>query len=196
MRLLLIRHAATAPMKDILCGRKPGIHLSAEGQEQARTLGRSLAQISDLEAVYASPLERAAETARAVAEPHSKEVVEEQALNELDFGRWEGRPFSELKDGLWEQYNRLRSTTEAPGGESLIAVQARTWRAVSMWMGQHTGAVAAITHGDVIRALLLLLLGMPADYIFRLEISPASLTTVSVWPGCAPVVHGVNRTFV
>lgn len=194
MRLLLIRHAITDEMNEMLCGRKPGIHLNAEGQQQARTLGRKLRQICDFEAVYASPLERAAETATAVAAPHGLEVETDSGLNELNFGEWTGRPIADLKNDHWAAYNRFRSTTEAPGGESLLDVQARAWASVSRCMHAHQKTIAAVTHGDVIRALLLLLLGMPADFIFRLEIAPASVTTVSVWPGHAPIVHQINQT--
>lgn len=195
MLLLLIRHGATDEMKRMLCGRLPGIHLNVEGQQQARTLGRKLKQICDVEALYSSPLERATETAAEVAAPQNIAVSTDDQLTEVDYGQWTGQTFDNMLGEDWKAYNRIRSLAATPGGESLLDVQTRAWRSVSAWMHQGRQTVAAVTHGDVIRALLLLLLGMHTDFISRIEIAPASLSTVSVWPGRAPVMHALNQTY-
>lgn len=197
IRILLVRHGATDPMRDVLCGRMPGVHLNAQGQQQAQDLGRNLASIRDLQAVYASPLERAQETAERIACAHNLTVKTEEAFVEVDFGEWTGCRFDAIRDHeYWAEYNRFRSMSKTPSGESLLDVQSRAWAALfQIVKGQSDGAIAVVTHGDVIRALLLLVLGMPLDFIYRLETLPASVSTISAAPGLAPIVHSVNRTF-
>ena len=149
-----------------------------------------------MDALVSSPLERAIETARLIADPQGLDFTLDEGLNELESGSWVGKPFSELKhcDG-WQQFNRLRSLTRAPGGESLMEVQARAWKSLETIQARYPEkTVAAITHGDVIRALLLLLLGMPLDHILRLEVSPASVSEVVLSPG-EPLVRTINQSF-
>ena len=89
----------------------------------------------------------------------------------------------------------LWSLTRAPRGESLLEVQARAWKSLEDIQARHQDeTVAAITHGDVIRSLLLLLLGMPLDHILRLEVGPASVSEIALGGG-DPLVRSVNQIF-
>ncbi len=203
IRLLLIRHGDTQLLSHVLCGRMPGVHLSEKGREQARVLGRELASVSDLKAVYCSPLERTRETAAAVAEPHAIPVTLDNQLIEIDFGNWTGLPFRDIQSSddpdkaeSWNAFNRFRSMAAAPGGENMLEVQNRAWNAVTKILNTHPeGSVALVSHGDVIRSLLLYVLGMPLDHIFRIEVAPASLSQVTVGIGLAPVVHSINERY-
>ena len=183
-------------MSKRLCGRAPGIHLNAEGERQAWAVGRELREEVRLAAVYTSPLERAVETAERIASAQNLPVVVKEGLNEFDFGSWQGLTFAELHQrSEWHAYNRHRSLEGAPGGESLAEVQARAWRCVQEIMAVHGSdeTVAVVSHGDVIRALLLLVLGMPLDYVSRIEVGPASITQIE-FEGCGnPRVVCVNR---
>jgi ribonuclease H / adenosylcobalamin/alpha-ribazole phosphatase len=180
----------------VLYGRMPGVHLNEEGRTQARSTGEALKERYPMDAVVSSPLERAIETARLIADPQGLDLTLEEGLNELHSGTWVGKPFAELRHcDEWQQFNRLRSLTRAPGGESLMEVQARAWKTLETIQACHPEkTVAAITHGDVIRALLLLLLGMPLDHILRLEVTPASVSEVVLGPG-EPLVRSINQSF-
>ena len=195
-RMLLIRHGSTDLMSDRLCGRLPGIPLNAEGRSQAETLGQALRGEVRLAAVYSSPMERAVETARYVAEPQGLPIAIEAGVNELDFGDWMGLSFQDLH-GLpdWKDYNRHRALHRAPHGESLLEVQARAWKSLSTIVQNHSQEViAVVTHGDVIRAVVILFLGMSLDNILRLEISPASVTAIDLNGGGATISY-LNRVF-
>jgi broad specificity phosphatase PhoE len=199
IRILLIRHAETELLGRVLYGRMPGVHLSSAGIRQAQALGRALNQEFRIGQVISSPLERARKTAEEIAHPQDVPVAFDEDLTEIDFGSWMGKPFSELHDSPhWRRYNQLRSITSPPGGESLLDVQARAWRSLERILGhKHDSGepvAAVITHGDVIRALLLLLLGLPVDHIHRLEISPASVTEILLG-GYVPVVRSMNHIF-
>jgi broad specificity phosphatase PhoE len=181
-------------MGRVLYGRSPGVHLNERGRKEALVAGGFLKSRYRLDAIVSSPLERAIETAQFVGDVAGLAVSSEEGLNELEFGSWMGKPFSELKDcEEWQHFNRLRSITRAPGGESLIEVQQRAWRSLEGIVARHQDAtVAAVTHGDVIRCLLLLLFGMPLDHIARLEIAPASVSEIVLGEG-DPLVRSINE---
>ena len=194
-RLLIVRHGSTDLMSRVLCGRLPGIPLSEGGRQEAQALGRKLATNRNLQAIYSSPLERAQETAQAIAQPHGLPVETVEPLTEIDFGEWTGKAIADLRAAAeWSDFNHCRSMTTPPGGESLLAVQSRAWKAVESLCTTHPDAeIALVSHGDVIRGLLLFLLGMPIDNIFRIEIAPASLSVASAGQGLAPIVHSLNQ---
>jgi broad specificity phosphatase PhoE len=194
-RILLIRHGSTDLLGRVLYGRMPGVHLNDPGREQARAVGEALKSRYTIDAVVSSPLERAAETAQLIAAPQGLDITMDQNLNEVDCGSWIGKPFPELNESEnWRQFNQLRSLTRAPEGESLLEVQARAWKSLEDIQARHRDAtVAAITHGDIIRSLLILLLGMPLDHILRLEVAPASVSEILLG-GHEPLVRSINET--
>jgi broad specificity phosphatase PhoE len=185
IRILLIRHGATDLLGRVLYGRMPGVHLNSAGVEQAQALAQGLRVRYRLTGVTSSPMDRALETARPIAEAQGLEVFSDQAFTEIDFGSWMGKPFSELHDvELWKRYYRFRATTRPPGGESMMDVQSRAWDGIARILDRHPGireaSVAVVTHGDVIRALLLLVLGMSIDHIHRIEAAPASVSEILI----------------
>ena len=77
----LVRHGHVENPDRVLYGRLPGFNLSATGRAQAELLGRFFAQVP-LAAVLASPLERAQQTAAAIAAPHDLPVETDERLIE------------------------------------------------------------------------------------------------------------------
>src|SRR3954449_12929972 len=88
--ILLVRHGQTPTTGKLLPGRAPGLHLSEEGQAQARAVGERLAAQPKLkvDAIYASPLERTKETAGAIAKALGMKVRTDKGLLEADIGDW------------------------------------------------------------------------------------------------------------
>ncbi len=147
--------------------------------------------------VVSSPLERAVETARFIADAQGADVCIDQDLSEIDIGSWTGRTFAELLQAdEWQRYNELRSTSRPPGGEFMMQVQSRAWSSLRRIAERHQAAeestIAVVTHGDVIRALLVLFLGMPLDHIHRLEVAPASVSEVQL-ASDHPHVRNINE---
>jgi probable phosphoglycerate mutase len=178
--LVLIRHATNDWVhKGLLAGWTPGVHLNEEGQSQAQALGKRLAA-SHLDAVYSSPLERALETAQAVAEPHGLEVQIKEGIGEVKYGEWNGQPLKKLvKSPLWMAVQVYPSGTRFPGGETIGEMQARVVAALGEIRSAHPdGIVAAVAHADVIKAAAAYYAGVPLDMFQRLVISPASVTIV------------------
>jgi broad specificity phosphatase PhoE len=188
--LYLARHAMHSLVDQVLCGRTAGVHLADAGRQQAAVLARRLGAVG-LAAVYSSPLERARETAAIIAAGAGHDPVIEDALTEIDFGAWNGRRFDSLQDDPeWRRWNEERGTARPPGGESMGEVQARTMRWAAHVAELHPdAAIAAVSHGDVIKAMIAAILGLPLDHYARFEIGPASPTTIILWPGGARLLR-------
>jgi broad specificity phosphatase PhoE len=177
----LLRHAAHDNVGGFLAGRSEGIRLGVDGRAQAERLGKRM-QREQFGAIHASPRERTQETAAAVAAHHGLTVETAAELDEVDFGAWNGKTFDQL-NGLpeWARWNAQRSMAETPNGETMLDVQRRALGLVRRLIGdQPEGRFVLVTHADVIKTLVFHLLGLPIDAWPRLEVSPASITTVVV----------------
>jgi probable phosphoglycerate mutase len=176
---LLIRHGDTDAIGRTLAGWLPGCHLNTRGRRQVEMLAERLEKIP-IQAIYTSPLERAMETARAVAGRHELLPQSIEDLGEMRFGAWEGMDLRALEqDPQWKRFNSWRSGTPCPGGEWMIETQSRMVRRMERIREAHAdGIVAVVSHADPLRALVAHYAGMPLDHMLRLEIGPASVTVV------------------
>lgn len=193
LTLFLVRHAAHDRVADTLCGRMAGIGLGAAGRAQAAALAARL-RGEAIGALHSSPLRRCLETAAPIGAALGLEPLAEDALAEIDFGEWTGLSFARLQeDPRWRHWNSARDEAAAPGGESMRAVQRR----VLDWIGavqehQPEGRIALVSHGDVIKAAICHVLGLPLQGYERFDIAPASLTTLVLWKGGGKVL-GLNE---
>lgn len=191
--LVLVRHATTAATGKRLGGWTPGVHLDERGRAQAKATAGELAPVP-LAAVYASPLERTMETARAIARPHGLRVRQRRGVGEVDYGDWTDQPLGSLRRRkLWATIQATPSRVTFPGGESIRAAQARAVDAIEALATDHAGEhIAVVSHADIIKAMLAHLLAMPLDGFQRLVIEPASMSVVHLPPEAAPIVMTVN----
>jgi probable phosphoglycerate mutase len=190
----LIRHAANDFLKrGAIAGWQPGVHLNEQGRREADRLAESLAS-AGITHLYSSPLERALQTTAPLAASLGLEVQTCDAIGEVQFGEWTGKSFGEIQaDPRWRVWNESRSTARIPGGETMLEIQAR----FVGFMGRLStelpeGTVALFSHGDPIRAALLYYLGMPLDFVHRIEVSPASVSILKLAESGARVVC-INR---
>ena len=195
--VLLVRHGRTAANAGgLLAGWTPGVVLDETGLVQARSLGERIAALP-LSAIVSSPLERCQQTASAVLGTRTGAVVEtDDRLGECHYGEWTGREIKTLaKDPLWRVVQAHPSAVTFPGGESMRAMQDRAVdvvREVDARVGE--GAVwVAVSHGDVIKAVLADAMGLHLDQFQRLVVDPCSVTVVR-YTQLRPFVLGVNDT--
>jgi broad specificity phosphatase PhoE len=191
-RLVLIRHARPEEDGVRVFGRLD-VGLDDAGVEQAAALATTLAEVP-VATVYSSPLVRALQTARPLAERLALEPVVVPDLREIDFGELEGLTLSEVEG----RFPTLLRWTEAPagvvfpGGESVAALARRAVAAGRAIARAHAGETAVvIAHGVTLRAILADALDMPLDAIFRIELSHCRLSLVD-WFGDRPLVRSVN----
>jgi len=192
-QLFLVRHGSHDRLGRILCGRMPGVVLSATGRAEAQAVARRLAG-SGAATLLASPRERTMETAAPIAAALGLPIVPEPALEEIAYGDWTGRPLADLAgDPLWSAWNTARATARPPGGEGMAEVQARVAGVLARF-AQDGPPVIGVSHGDVIRAALLAILGLGLDAYDRIVIDPASVSEVALWPGGGRVVSLNERS--
>ncbi len=179
---LLIRHASNDYIKEgRLAGRTPGVHLNAEGQREAEEMARRTAHIP-LEAIYSSPLERARDTAQALAACHKLPITIVEGLLEGDAGEWTGKKLSELNTTeTWKQIQTKPIGVKLPGGESIDEVQARMVAAIETIREKHPDSIVAIvSHADPLKSVVAHYLNWDLNNFQRIAISPASVTILNV----------------
>ncbi len=178
--VLLIRHGLAEYKPGRLYGWTPGVHLSAQGRDEAKRLSERLEPVK-LNALYCSPLERCCETADAILAGRKleKQIVED--LGEVKYGSWQGKTFKSLvKTPLWRTVQLVPSQATFPGGESLLAMQTRGVAAVEAIRAKHKqGTVAIVSHADMIKALVAHYLGMHLDLFQRIHVETASVTAIA-----------------
>ena len=192
--LYFVRHAATNFIGRTISGRMPGVHINELGRKQAAQLASRLCK-QPIAAIYCSPQTRARETAEPLAISASREIITAAELDELDFGAWTGRTYDELQESPdWRRFNSARGTTRIPGGELMAEVQTRAIAFVERTSENHpSDCIVLVSHGDVIRAAITFYLGMPLEFLLRLEVAPASVSVVTLQAG-HPRVLCINNT--
>jgi probable phosphoglycerate mutase len=179
--LLLVRHGGTTAGADHFAG-SIDVPLSDDGRAQAAALGRRLSEVR-IDVAYSSPLQRAIQTANAIAAAHGLMPQPVPDLREIAHGHWEGRSISDVKTCFADEYaayEREPLTFAPPGGEPGAAVLARALPALRQIVARHPGqTVLAISHKATIRLALCGLLGIdPRLYRARLQVDLASLNVL------------------
>lgn len=178
--LLLVRHGLTSMTGPVLAGWTPGIHLDDRGREQATALAERLQPVP-VAAIVSSPLERCQETAAALAVGRDISVNTDERLGECKYGDWTGQELKKLaKDPLWKVVQAHPSAAAFPGGEALRDTQVRAVDAVreqNASLGDDATWIA-VSHGDVIKAIVADALGVHLDMFQRIQVDPCSLTVI------------------
>lgn len=187
MKLLLVRHGETeGNVRRLLQGLDDP--LTERGWRQAREIAAHLAGRDDLVAMYASPLVRTVQTARAIGEETGLEPVLREGLAELDIGEAEGLGFEEWAERFPERAERFREQGVDfvwPGGESGRQLGRRVAAEVDRIVEEHRrerGTVLIVSHGGALAWALAHLLGEPDDRWpgEHLGLENCSLTEVEV----------------
>ena len=189
----LVRHGMTDGVGHYLAGTSAtGTPLNATGRQQVDRLAQLFRNLP-LSAIVSSPLIRTRQTAEAIAGARGSAVQIVPAFLEVEVGDWTGATVDELeRNPEWRRYNEARSLVRPPGGELMIDVQQRSVAAILDLASMHPdGSVVIVSHGDVIRALIMYFLGMPFEFVHRIEIAPASISVVTL-DGWAPLVRQVG----
>ena len=193
--VLLVRHGQTPTTGKILPGRATGLHLADTGRQQADKVAERLAGFRNVDAVYASPLERARETAAPIARALNLRVRIERGLLECDFGDWTGAELKKLmKKPEWTTVQRAPSTFRFPNGESFTEMQTRMVSTLDRLVERHRGrTIVCVSHADPIKAAVAHAMGTHLDLFQRVVIGTCSVSAVAYSTG-GPVVLTVNST--
>lgn len=193
--LLLVRHGQTPTTGATLPGRAKGLHLADHGRIQAGAVAARIATLTNVAAIYASPLERTRETAAPIAKALGQKVITDRGLLECDFGEWTGAKLADLrKKPEWATVQRYPSGFRFPGGESFAEMSLRMTATLDRLASAHRGAtVVAVSHADPIKAAVAHALGTHLDLFQRIVVSPCSISAILHTP-TGPIVLAVNST--
>ena len=198
MELLLVRHGQSEAFIDgmpfALVDGQGDPPLSQLGQEQARLVCARLGA-ERIDAIYATPLRRTAQTAAPLASAAGLDVEIEPGLREVYLGDWEGGLFRKMVAQNHEIAQRMFAEERwdvIPGAEPAGELAERVRTALEKMAARHPGQrVAAFTHGGVIgQALALAAASRPFAFVGAENASVSRLVITSeLW-----IVRGFNDT--
>ena len=163
--LYLVRHGETDNNKSGSfngCGSNQS--LNETGKQQAACLAAPFAEIAP-DVLYASPLARATETARALCGELSLDITLADALREMDMGDFEGVPFAEaekVRPGLLHDWFHHPDRVFMPNGERFEEVRDRAVAVLAEIVQKNRGKrVAVVSHGALLQLAVSAFLGLP-----------------------------------
>lgn len=184
---LLARHGATPLSLEKRFSGRGGFDapLAELGIHQANALAVEIVQHRGVDAIVASPLLRAQQTAQIVGDALGMTFTTEDDLAECDFGVWDGLTFHEVQQGWPDQMADWLASADVapPQGESLEhcaqRVDAARRKIVADFPGQN---VLVVAHVTPIKVFVAKALGTGLDVVFRMELAPCSLTNLAWYP--------------
>lgn len=186
MRFIWIRHGKTLWNREFRLQGSSDILLSKEGVLQSKLLAASFCKHPQY--LFVSPLKRARQFARPLAGLFNLQPIIREELREMSFGNWEGLRYEDM-DGetkkLYLAWYKDPGSIVPPEGESFDALTGRvnSFIAAAQGMMQEGESAAIVTHGGVIRAAVVLALGLPAVKAGCLQVDAASVTVLDFYAG-------------
>lgn len=155
--------------------------LSGKGWQQ---MWQAVGEFDQWQGIVTSPLSRCSEFAQALAEKRQIPVRQDERLQEVGFGVWEGKAPDELlrlDPGILSRFKRDPVGNRPQGAEPLDAFFARVstgWRdMLHLHQGQH---VLVVCHAGVIRMVLAEVLGIPPQNAYRIQVASAAISRITV----------------
>jgi len=182
---ILVRHGVTPHSVERRFSGSGGAHdpgLTDLGREQIATAGRELKRRGGGDVLVCSPMLRTRESATIIGEIIGLEPVVVEGLQEAKFGEWDGHTFSEVMERWPAQMSGWLGSPEIapPGGESIHQVYDRIGMALDTIQATYPGKrIIVACHVGTIRSLTVRALAAPLSSVNKLEIAPASLTTLT-----------------
>jgi len=180
--IIFLRHGqAENNTKRILAGRTEGVPLTKIGIEQAEQIGKYLKPI-DISAIYSSPIERANNTAKIVAESNSIDYKLDERLTELDMGKFTRMPYDEIfaKHGnVFLKFYSNDPIISEHNVETFPHVQKRVMDMLDYTIKKHDQEnVLLVTHMDPIKSVIAKVMDLKPLSLFELIIANCSLTII------------------
>jgi alpha-ribazole phosphatase len=162
-------------------------------QAEGRLLGRTDAPLTEAgreavagqvagrywDAIVASPLGRAQETAAVAAKASGLAIVTDPAWREIDFGIWDGRPLADLaNDARFIAFQADPESNPPPNGEPYADVRRRVHAALRELARDEHKRVLVVAHGGTIRTALSVLLALPLPRLFAIRLSHATCVSL------------------
>lgn len=197
-RLYLIRHGET---EWNAIGRFQGwtdIPLSEKGLKQAELLGKRFEHGKiPVDAIYASPLIRAQQTAKPIAEATGLPVTLNEHFKEINYGEWDGMTFQELKATYGADFMRFMKEPHKftfPGDGSFELVTERVKLGLQEVLGEANKGknIVLVSHGGIIRLTLFYLMGISPGLYNHFWIDNTGISIYEIWDNGRRVLKTLN----
>jgi len=181
-KILLVRHGLTDWNYTHRFQGRTDVPLNEAGLLQAEKTARRI-ESWPVDAVYSSPLTRARQTADIVTARLNKPTTIIDDLIEVCFGSWEGLYFKEKmekKDETLMKWLADPFFNAPPGAEEWDSIKLRAERAVNSVLDSEHKHIVIVSHGGIIRALLVMFLGLDPHTVWKIRSSNCSLTGIEI----------------
>ena len=185
--IIFLRHGqAKNNTERVLAGRTPGVPLTDDGIDQAKTAAEFVEKMN-VTKIYSSPIERALQTAEIVGNHNAIDVVSDERLIELDMGKFTGMKYDEIFSKHGNVFLKFYSgdlELAHNGVETFAEVKSRVLDIIDHVVGQHKDEnVLLVTHMDPIKAVLSSVMDLKPQSLFELIVANASLTVFNEYQG-------------
>jgi broad specificity phosphatase PhoE len=196
MDLLLVRHGETDFNKEARVLGHTDCPLNHVGRSQAKAVAVALEK-RQIHSICASPLVRALETARDIAAKKGLEIEVTDGLKEADAGALDGLKVEEMHSKYPEFVKNWKEdigNTHMPGGESLVQVQQRAWKATTdLFLRHPKDTVVAVTHNFTIICIICKALDLPISYFRKFDLDLGSITSIRLNTPKEVVLESLNE---
>ncbi len=195
----LVRHGETDWNKEYRAQGHMDTPLNAKGLAQAALVGGRLEPIT-FAAAYCSDLSRVVATAEQIMQGRDIPLNKMEGLREKSFGKLEGMTFEEIRrrdSALYEKIFQENIHFAPDGGESDLQVHNRVKAVADELLARHANTgddILVVAHGGSLRALIVCLMGMPTEYMWRLRIGNCGISVVSVMDDGRATLDLLNDT--
>ena len=185
-RIVIIRHGQTAWNEgegERFRGRAK-LDLDEKGARQAESTATRIAQW-EIAAIYSSPLKRALDTAKILADPLKLYPQLLEGLIDIDYGKWQGLSLKEAaadNNQLYELWLKSPQLVTFPQGESLEQVKRRVVATVETLVPRHQGqTIVLVSHKVVCKVLFCSLLSLDISHFWKVQQDPCAISIVEMW---------------
>jgi broad specificity phosphatase PhoE len=184
--IYLVRHGQTAWNKEEIFRGRIDIPLNEMGFREAELVGEYL-KGRDIHVIYSSPLLRAKETARRIAQVFNLKVQTLGGIIDMNFGKWEGHPLKEVQihdEELYQQWRKLPHRVRLPGGESLDEVRIRAMAALGAVVESHHGNnIVLVSHRVINKVIICGVLEIDNSHFWQIGQDTAAINLIQFKEG-------------
>jgi len=179
IKVILVRHGETEWNKKRIFRGRVDVKLNKKGIEQAKLLSRALSNL-EIRKIYSSPLARAKDTAKVIADSHKLKVRVNKSFIDLDYGDWQGFSEKIVKEQyphLYQEWKMHPQGVKIPGGESLRKVRVRAVQGLKRIVSREKeGTIIIVSHRVVGKVLICALLGLDNSSFWQIKLDTAAFS--------------------
>ncbi len=182
--LLLARHGEVEGINPPVFRGRLDLHLTETGIHQARALAKAIAQVRGVQALFSSPARRCVDTTAFIGKALDCPVQTLPALQDIDFGTWQGLAYEEVQARWPQQWQRWCNTPQLasiPQAETLQEALARISGAMRELLARHHDqTLVVVAHDSINRILLCHLLDISLSHYHSLQQDPCCINRLQI----------------